>query len=89
MCKFTPLGFETRRYIEAKKRNKRVNLPRWGLKRSSQSSFARQCQCVNLPRWGLKQGGRAEVASGSLCKFTPLGFETRSRPYTCACYPRV
>ena len=33
LCKFTPLGFETRRYGAPSRRlARRVNLPRWGLK---------------------------------------------------------
>ena len=32
MCKFTPLGFETLKEINALRELRGVNLPRWGLK---------------------------------------------------------
>ncbi len=32
--------------------------------------------CVNLPRWGLKLCFAARETIISVCKFTPLGFET-------------
>ena len=32
-----------------------VNLPRWGLKRSTGSKLCTPSPSVNLPRWGLKQ----------------------------------
>ena len=32
---------------------------------------------VNLPRWGLKLVKFGQQQQVKLCKFTPLGFETR------------
>ena len=56
-----------------------VNLPRWGLKLRLEATNVRAIgACVNLPRWGLKQMGiPLRCFWLVLCKFTPLGFETR------------
>ena len=55
-----------------------VNLPRWGLKPIKTALYEHQQRaCVNLPRWGLKLSVRRSVnALPTVCKFTPLGFET-------------
>ena len=54
-----------------------VNLPRWGLKRSGGSNeILAWAMGVNLPRWGLKLYQHDTNLTLSMCKFTPLGFET-------------
>ena len=54
-----------------------VNLPRWGLKRNRACHSSMSMGCVNLPRWGLKLKELLEAMSPIVCKFTPLGFETK------------
>ena len=54
MCKFTPLGFETKGYERSLADDFRVNLPRWGLKQELSKLTATINKSVNLPRWGLK-----------------------------------
>ena len=76
LCKFTPLGFETR-YTAARSRySPSVNLPRWGLKLHRLADRVVKRFGVNLPRWGLKQIIYRRRRCIVLCKFTPLGFET-------------
>ena len=54
MCKFTPLGFETRDIALTAGNEPGVNLPRWGLKHSMREAALFLRDGVNLPRWGLK-----------------------------------
>ena len=35
-------------------------------------------KCVNLPRWGLKRSKIWTFWALIVCKFTPLGFETKN-----------
>ena len=80
LCKFTPLGFETGEYMHVNEDNPRVNLPRWGLKLYGNTSKIMLLLGVNLPRWGLKLMPKGVLVCRSpLCKFTPLGFETKSK----------
>ena len=53
-----------------------VNLPRWGLKLGVVNDGIVGDQSVNLPRWGLKPASSSCFLISTLCKFTPLGFET-------------
>ena len=78
LCKFTPLGFETKKITLSTRAFFCVNLPRWGLKQTQELDDLAAWYGVNLPRWGLKLGAVAgALIGGALCKFTPLGFETQ------------
>ena len=44
---------------------------------------------VNLPRWGLKRLHKNRKQSKkSVCKFTPLGFETNSKGLALTLWPK-
>ena len=75
-CKFTPLGFETSSVCRSLLANVRVNLPRWGLKRSVRFADTAYYACKFTPLGFETFLPFFASSSFATCKFTPLGFET-------------
>ena len=80
LCKFTPLGFETKIEKKTDKELIECKFTPLGFETRWAGNPLALRSCVNLPRWGLKLTKKIDFSiRKKKCKFTPLGFETFSR----------